>query len=118
MWSGSGSCGGRRLRSWRLFSTPLWETDVRFDARRADAADPRLFGENPDPIDFYQEDSFADDLALAAAVLAQVTGETPFQADALGFARMLTPDAGSPIYWGGAKPAESLSAEVYRERNV
>jgi endoglucanase len=56
-------------------------------------------GQNPDPAQFYRESTVDDDLALGAAVLAEVTGETSFRADALARARQLTKVSGS-IYWG------------------
>jgi len=71
-------------------------------ARRAYAEGKRrMMAQSPDPTDFYGEGSVTDDLALGAAVLARVTGEAAYRADALTYAQGLDPDPGSPIYWGG-----------------
>ena len=63
------------------------------------AAKTRSAVQNPDPPDFYMEDSGDDDLALAAAVLARATGDAAFLADAQTFALALAPAAGTPVGW-------------------
>src|SRR5262249_30661922 len=60
--------------------------------------------QEPDPIDFYFEESFEDDLALGAATLAQVTGDGALKADALTHARAAAAHGGGAIYWGDITP--------------
>jgi endoglucanase len=56
--------------------------------------------QEPDPPDFYAEDTVEDDLALGAALLAQATGERAFAEEALAHARKIeVPDAASPLDW-------------------
>ena len=72
-------------------------------ARNAYAAVPaRLGNQNPDPVDFYQESHYADDLAFGAAELALATGEQPFKDDAVKYARVVdtTSTPAKPLYWG------------------
>jgi endoglucanase len=56
--------------------------------------------QQPDPTDFYFEDSFEDDLALGAATLAQVTGDAALKNEALAHARAAVAQASAAIYWG------------------
>jgi endoglucanase len=63
------------------------------------AAQARAQVQNPDPPDFYMEDSGDDDLALAAAELALATGQASYAADAQTYALALAPAAGQPIGW-------------------
>jgi hypothetical protein len=63
-------------------------------------AGKRLKPQQPDPTDFYYEDTFEDDLALGAATLAQVTGDAALKADALTHARAAAATGSSDIYWG------------------
>jgi endoglucanase len=60
--------------------------------------------QQPDPIDFYFEDTFEDDLALGAATLAQVTGDAALKAEALTHARAAAAHVGGAIYWGDITP--------------
>lgn len=72
-------------------------------ARNAYAAYPtRKSDQNPDPVDFYQESTYSDDLAFGAAELAMATGEQPFKDDALKYARIVdtTSTPAKPMYWG------------------
>jgi hypothetical protein len=76
------------------------------DLARATYADAltRLKPQEPDPIDFYFENSFEDDLALAAATLAQVTGDDMLKADALTHARAAAAAGADAIFWGDITP--------------
>jgi hypothetical protein len=81
---------------------PTYAATMLAAARQAySAAASRPGIQNPDPIDFYQEDSDDDDLALGAAALYQATGEDSFKQDALAAARRLAGDPGTFVYWGG-----------------
>jgi hypothetical protein len=55
--------------------------------------------QNPDPPDFYNEDSGEDDLLLGAAALARATGDTRYAADAHSLGTRLAPAAGTPVGW-------------------
>ena len=72
----------------------------------------RPSAQSPVPTYFYGEGSFRDDLALGAALLAQVTGEAGFRADALAFARQSGGDEGQPLYWGGVDALALLEAAL------
>jgi endoglucanase len=71
--------------------------------------------QSSDPVDFYNEGSVDDDLSLAAAVLAQVTSDPTYLADALTHARALegpAPMATIPLQWG------DLSALAFLETGL
>jgi hypothetical protein len=55
-----------------------------------------------DPSDFYDDGTVDDDLALAAALLAQSTSDKSYLADALTHARAIGPAPSSvaPLHWG------------------
>src|SRR5207245_5473092 len=89
-------------------ASQVYADDATYSARLLDVArsayaagKQRQSAQSPDPTEFYGESSWQDDMALGAAVLAQVTGDAAFRADALMYARTLTTGPGSPIYWGG-----------------
>jgi len=82
-------------------SDPAYATKLLDLARAVYAeAQKRPKPQQPDPIDFYFEDSFEDDLALGAATLAQVTGDVTLKADALTHARAAAAQGSNAIYWG------------------
>ncbi len=67
------------------------------------AAVPLTTAQSSDPPDFYTEDTVDDDLSLAAAVLAQITGDATYASDALMHAQALEgspPTTAQPLYWG------------------
>jgi endoglucanase len=55
--------------------------------------------QNPDPPDFYNEESGADDLLLGAAALARATGEVGYETDTRSLGARLAPEAGAPVGW-------------------
>jgi hypothetical protein len=67
-------------------------------------AKKRLQPQEPDPTDFYFENTFEDDLALGAATLAQVTGDAALAAEALAHARAAVAQGHGAIYWGDITP--------------
>jgi hypothetical protein len=65
------------------------------------AAQARPLPQEPDPADFYPEDSVDDDVALGAALLYDATGDEEYRQMAIARARVLAPNPGDPLYWGG-----------------
>ena len=65
------------------------------------AGTTRPTAQSPDPPDFYLESSVDDDLSFGSSILAQITGDASYAADALARARALKPPSGpQPLYWG------------------
>jgi hypothetical protein len=82
---------------------PAYSAKLLAAARSAYAAYPtRKSDQNPDPVDFYQENTYSDDMAFGAAELALATGEQPFKDDAVKYARIVdtTSTPAKPMYWG------------------
>lgn len=66
--------------------------------------------QNPDPPDFYPEKVGEDDLVLAAAALARLTGEASYASDAYSFGARLAPEPGTPVGWGSVDALALLEA--------
>ena len=96
---------------------PTYSATLLAAARSAYAAIPaRLSDQNPDPVDFYEEDTYSDDVAFGAAELAMVTGEQPFKDDALKYSRIVdtSPTPAKPLYWGDTTAMGLLeTARIY-----
>ena len=88
------------------FASQVYEGDSAY-ARKLLAAAKATYAlakkragvQNPDPPDFYNEDSGEDDLLLGAAALARATGEAGYVADTRGLGARLAPEAGTPVGW-------------------
>jgi hypothetical protein len=73
-------------------------------------AKARPGAQSPDPPDFYPEKVGEDDLVLAAAALARLTGEASYASDAYTFGSRLTPTPGTPVGWGSVDALALLEA--------
>jgi endoglucanase len=77
--------------------------------------------QNPDPPQFYKEDSGADDLVLGAATLARAGGDATYATDAYKLSAMLTASPGTWVGWNSVdalalSEAASLFAVGSKER--
>ncbi len=66
--------------------------------------------QSPDPREFYAEKIGEDDLVLAAAALARITGEAGYLADAYAFGARLTPAPGTTVGWNSVDAIALLEA--------
>ena len=73
-------------------------------------AKARPRAQSPDPTDFYPEKVGEDDLVLAAAALARLTGEASYSSDAYSFGARLTPTPGTTVGWGSVDALALLEA--------
>jgi hypothetical protein len=73
-------------------------------------AKARPAAQSPDPPDFYPEKVGEDDLVLAAASLARLTGEASYASDAYAFGARLAPTPGTPVGWGSVDALALLEA--------
>jgi endoglucanase len=99
------------------FASQVYETDsvyarkLLFAAKAAYALAKKRAGvQNPDPPDFYDEDSGEDDLLLGAAALARATGEVGYVADTRSLGGRRAPTAGTPVGWGSIDALALLEA--------
>jgi endoglucanase len=107
---------GRSAAAFALASQ-VYESDSHYAGKLLRAAKAtyalakkRAGVQNPDPPDFYDEDSAEDDLLLGAAVLARATGETRYSADTRSLGARLTPTAGTPVGWRSVDALALLEA--------
>ena len=73
-------------------------------------AKARPGAQSPDPPEFYGEKVGEDDLVLAAAALARVTGDATYSADAYAFGSRLAPQAGTAVGWASVDALALLEA--------
>jgi hypothetical protein len=99
------------------FGSQVYAADEAYSRKLLDAAraayalaKARPAPQNPDPPDFYEEKVGEDDLVLAAAALARLTGEASFAADASTFGARLAPAPGTPVGWGSVDALALLEA--------
>jgi hypothetical protein len=99
------------------FGSQVYAADEAYSRRLLAAAratyalaKARPGAQSPDPPGFYPETVGEDDLVLAAAALARVTGEANYASDAHSFGTRLTPMPGTPVGWGSVDALALLEA--------
>jgi hypothetical protein len=73
-------------------------------------AKAREGSQSPNPPYFYEETVGEDDLVLAAAALARLTGDAAYTADARSFGLALKPEPGTPLSWHSSDAVALLEA--------
>jgi hypothetical protein len=99
------------------FGSQVYAADEAYSRRLLAAAratyalaKARPGAQSPDPPDFYPEKVGEDDLVLAAAALARLTGEASYASDAYTFGTRLAPTPGTPVGWGSVDALALLEA--------
>jgi endoglucanase len=99
------------------FGSQVYKQDAAYSAKLLAAAKKtyalakqREGVQNPDPPEFYHEDTGDDDLVLAAGALARVTGDAAYAKDAYAFGAKLHPEPGSTVSWHSVDAVALLEA--------
>jgi hypothetical protein len=99
------------------FASQVYAKDAAYSARLLEAAKKtyalakeRPGVQNPDPADFYEEDTGDDDLVFGAAALARVTGDAAYAKEAYASGVRLHPQPGTPVGWHSVDAVALLEA--------
>ncbi len=99
------------------FGSQVYGRDSAYSARLLAAAKKtyalakeRALVQNPDPTDFYEENTGDDDLVLGAAALARVTGDSTYAKEAHTFGVRLHEKPGTPLGWNSVDAVALLEA--------